>query len=252
MSSSVVVTGAASGIGRATAERLADGGWHVVGLDLTTDVNTGFELIAGDVTDHGSLARAAATAGALAPLRGWVNNVGINRRAPLHLLDSRSIRHIVETNLVATVVGCQVALQAFIANGGGGAIVNVSSIHALAGFPDSAVYDATKAAIEALTRAVCVEYGHLGIRCNSVAPGAVDTAANRQILAVADEPASLRRQWEALAVDDRMLSPDEIAEPIAFLLSPAASGINGQRLGIDSGASARCFVSRSAVGTEES
>ena len=81
------------------------------------------------------------------------------------------------------------ALRAFIADGGGGAIVNVSSIHALAGFPDSAVYDATKAAIEAVDAAVCVEYGHLGIRCNSVAPGAVDTAANRQILAVADEPA---------------------------------------------------------------
>jgi NAD(P)-dependent dehydrogenase (short-subunit alcohol dehydrogenase family) len=245
---SVVVTGAARGIGRATASALVRAGWTVVGLDLHVDDQPDdFQLVRGDANDEHALGRALDAARRQAPLGGWVNNVGINHRAPLHLVEPDAVRDMVNTNLVATVLGCQLAVRAFLEGGSGGAIVNVSSIHALAGFPQSAVYDATKGAIEALTRTICVEYGHRGIRCNSVAPGAIDTEASRAMIASSADPATAVRDLRALAVDHRVLSPEEVAAPIVFLLSPEASGINGQRLGVDSGASARCFADPSTL-----
>jgi NAD(P)-dependent dehydrogenase (short-subunit alcohol dehydrogenase family) len=240
---SVVVTGAARGIGRATASALVRAGWTVVGLDIDMHGQPDdFELVVGNARDERALGRALDAAQRQAPLGGWVNNVGINHRAPLHLVTPDAIRDIVNTNLVATVLGCQLAVRAFLEHGAGGAIVNVSSIHALAGFPQCAVYDATKGAVEALTRSICVEYGHRGIRCNSVAPGAIDVEASHAAIASSADPATTLRDLRALAVDHRMLSPEEVAAPIVFLLSPEASGINGQRLGIDSGGSARCFA----------
>ena len=161
---SVVVTGAGAGIGRAIAERLARVGWLVAGLerDAATAAELGAALgdrgtvIAGDVLERAALERAADAALALAPLRGWVNNAGITQSAPLPGHSEELVRTILAVNLEATFWGCETAVRAFLEHSAGGAIVNISSIHGRRGFPDHAAYDATKGAIDALTRNVAV------------------------------------------------------------------------------------------------
>jgi NAD(P)-dependent dehydrogenase (short-subunit alcohol dehydrogenase family) len=144
----------------------------------------------------------------------------------------------ISVNLRGVVEGTQTALKSFLSTGVIGTIVNVSSIHARGAFPGNSIYDACKGAIEALTRNVCIEYGHLGIRCNAVAPGAVMTnmGATRRRQGVTGAP-----PLAALSPMNRVSEPDEIAEIIAFLLSPASRSVNGHVLAADNGMSARVF-----------
>lgn len=245
MTQSVVVTGAARGIGRATAVALSKAGWHVIGVDVDAEAlgaptaELAGTAIPGDVADRDVLEHAAAAADSR--LAAWVNNVGVNVRARLDEAADEDVERVVRTNLVATVHGCRIALRSFLATGTPGSIVNVSSIHARAGFPRCAVYDACKAAIEALTRSICIEYAPVGIRANAVAPGAVATEAVEEYIESSADPDRTRRETEALAPAGRMATPQEVASVIAFLLSPAASAINGETIAVDGGSLARCF-----------
>jgi NAD(P)-dependent dehydrogenase (short-subunit alcohol dehydrogenase family) len=250
----VVVTGAGRGIGRATAELLAAQGWMVVAVDRDAaalaelEQAVGAMTVAGDVTDVAVLEAAAAAA--TTPehqLRGWVSNVGINRRGPLSDVEEADVREVVDTNLVATILACRTAVRAFLAHGNGGALVNVSSVHGRAGFRHCAVYDATKSAIEALTRTIAVEYARQGVRCNAVAPGAVATEAVMAHIDASADPQTLRAEADDLALTGRMSQPSEIAEAIAFLLSDAASSIHGHVLRVDGGASARCYAEQDTL-----
>ena len=136
------------------------------------------------------------------------------------------------------VFGAREALQSFLAHGVAGSIVNISSVHASGGFPGYGPYDATKGGIEAFTRYVCVEYGHLGIRCNAVAPGAVNTQimASAQVDGLAQP--SFSSEATALAPMRRVSEPGEIAETVVFLLDSASVSINGHCLAVDNGMSA--------------
>jgi NAD(P)-dependent dehydrogenase (short-subunit alcohol dehydrogenase family) len=246
MMQSVVVTGAARGIGRATAAALAAAGWHVVAVDIDKHGldalagDTGSTSVAGDVTDVAVLEHASASAGP--SLGAWVNNVGINVRGRLDRQSADDVELMLRTNLIATIAGCQIALRSFLASRTAGSIVNVSSIHAKAGFPESAVYDACKGGIEALTRSICVEYAPAGIRVNAVAPGAVATEAVDAYIKSTSNPDATRRVTNALAPSGRMAAPEEVAAVVTFLLSPAASAINGETIAVDGGSLARCFA----------
>lgn len=242
----VVVTGAGRGIGRAVAAQLVAEGRPVVAVDVDEAAlaRLGEQVgmlgvVAGDVRDAGTLHAAAALARARGGLRGWVNNAGIVRLAPLHEVTAEDLAAVLGVNLEAVVLGCQVALQAFLADGTPGSLVNISSVHSAAGFPGYALYDTAKGGVDALTRYVCVEYGHLGIRCNAVAPGVVDTA----IVPTSGErdPDADRTAAEALSPMRRVSTPDEIADAVCFLLSDRAIAINGQVLRVDNGMSARAF-----------
>ena len=246
--SSVVVTGAAHGIGRATAACLAARGYAVVGVDtelaglerLAAEV-PGARFVRGDVRDRTTAEAAAQLASEHGRLSSWVNNAGIVRLSPLHSVADDDIDALLGVNLRAVVLGCRTALQAFLADRTAGSIVNVSSIHARAAFPGYALYDTAKGGVEALTRYVCVEYGHLGIRCNAVAPGAVDTAI---VPGSADPGRNRAADLEAargLSPMHRISTPEEIGEIVAFLLSDAAGSINGQVIGADNGMSARAI-----------
>jgi NAD(P)-dependent dehydrogenase (short-subunit alcohol dehydrogenase family) len=245
MQASVVVTGGANGIGRATSIVLARAGWTVLAADrdraaldqLAAEQPT-VHTYAGDLTDPATPGTLVAVAQGLAPLTGWVNNAGILDAAPLHQVDDESVDRVLSVNLRATILGARAAIQAFLSTGTPGSVVNVTSIHAQHPFAGHPIYAASKGAVESLTRQLCVEYAEAGIRCNAVAPGAVDTRMTLD--PTSNEAAAARQRAAAAALSPagRVSAPEEIAHAIAFLLSPEARSINGHVLAVDNGMAA--------------
>lgn len=238
---SVVVTGAAQGIGRGVAQVLSDAGWTVVGVDRES-VGSGpwAELVTGDVRERSVHRVAARAAAEHAPLRGWVNNAGVTRPTPLHLLAEdaeveRVVRDVVDINGLGCLWGCAAAVEAFLDSGTGGAIVSIGSIHGRAAWSDHAAYEFTKGGIDALTRSVAVTYGGHGIRANAVAPGRIRTEAIESWLSSAADPGARQRALDVGPPLDRMGTVAEIGEVVAFLLSDRASYLTGQSIAVDGG-----------------
>jgi NAD(P)-dependent dehydrogenase (short-subunit alcohol dehydrogenase family) len=245
-----VVTGASKGIGYATAAELLKEGWIVVGIDR---VSAGFRrlasqyqgraiLIKGDVAERTVHERAACEAQERGVLLGWVNNAGIETPTRAHDFASEDCDRMMRVNLLGCVLGCSVACATFVGKRVAGRIVNVSSIRSVASFPSGFIYETTKGGIDAMTRQVAIEYGHLGIRCNAVRPGCIMTPMCRSELRSSKNPRSLIREWSDLhPLDRRVGKPSEVASAIAFLLSDKASFISGVCLNVDGAATARCY-----------
>ncbi len=243
MSRSVVVTGAGQGIGRATVQRLIDDGWYAVGLErdtrhaatLARTIGDQGTSVHGDVTDPDALARAAAEAVRIAPLRGWVNNAGIMLAGSLDSGSLSDIRTVLGVNLEGALLGCRAAVCAMIEQGTPGAIVNISSIHGRRSFAGATAYDVSKGGVDALTRNVAVEYGPRGIRANAVAPGAIRTPLLQAGIDRAQDPAAVSRTLEQSPPLLRIGEAHEVAAVVSFLLSDDAAYITGQSLAVDGG-----------------
>lgn len=232
-SPSVVVTGAAGGIGAAIAAALAGTGYAVVGVDRR-ELGAGLvDAVVGDIADPAVHDAAAAAAVAVGPLAGWVNAAGLAVSRSVAEVGMADYRETMDINFGGVLWGVAAAVRAM--SGRGGSIVSISSTQASVGFDGYPLYAASKGAIEALTRQVAAEYAHAGIRCNAVAPGVINTPLNDKILGESDDPDALRATWDALCPVGRWGTPADVAGLVTYLVSPTSGFLTGQVLTIDGG-----------------
>ena len=240
-----VVTGAASGIWRGIAKRLAED-YTVILIDLNPKtlpvvekelIDAGHQAysVLGDVGQRATHQNARALAESKGNLISWVNCAGWTRGAPMHDFpnDPAVLEDLIGANQIGSFWGCAEAVASFTTRKVPGAIVNISSVHGRRAWPDHAVYEITKAAVDALTRNVAVAYGPFGIRANAVAPGAILTPALEQSFVDAPDPVARRNSLELLAPLKRIGEPSEIAEVVSFLLSTRASYLSGQSIAVE-------------------
>jgi NAD(P)-dependent dehydrogenase (short-subunit alcohol dehydrogenase family) len=233
-----VVTGAGSGIGKAAAEALAAAGATVIVADrniaAARDVAEGLNsaiAVEADVTQEKAIeAMFAAAPGRVDIL---VNNAGLAIRRPSVDLSAEDWNKVVDVNMTAVFLCARAAARRMIADGQGGAIVNVASIMGLSGgglYPNIS-YQTTKGAVVNMTRALAVEWAAQGIRVNAVAPTWVRTPFIQPIL----EQPELVARIEAMTPMRRLAEPEEVASAILFLASPAAAMVTGHTLPVDGG-----------------
>lgn len=219
----VVITGAAQGIGRRTAEVFAKNGWAVLLLDLQPcaatlracqDVGAEVEEVTGDLTDERTVLHALrAVEQRWGQVDALVNNAGISSIAPAELTEVATFRRVLEVNLVApfllsTSFGQRMLRQ------GQGAIVNVASIAGLVGVSDRSAYNASKHGLVGLTRTLAAEWGGRGVRVNAVCPGWVKTEMDRADQAgggYTDEDITSRIPMR------RFATPEDVAQAVLFL-----------------------------------
>ncbi|MGB0629567.1 MAG: SDR family NAD(P)-dependent oxidoreductase [Alphaproteobacteria bacterium] len=239
------VTGGGGGIGGATAERLAANGVHVAVADhdagLADAVAERIVQAGGtaqpltlDVTDSGQVAASVAAAeAALGPVDYLVNTAGIFQWANAEDISDADFENMFRVHVFGMHSVTRSVLPGMLARGAG-AIVNVTSIHAIRGQSLTAHYSAAKGAILAYTKSLAREKSPLGIRVNAVAPGPIDTPLWRGELDES-EIADKMAQRSTIIPMARLGTPDEVAAGIVFLLSPGASYLTGHIMTIDGG-----------------
>lgn len=237
-----VVTGGAQGIGRRTAEVLAESGYAVAVNDLAEPVETMAALhaagaavmaVPGDVSaEETAESIAAAVHDAYGRIDVLVNNAGIFGITPAEEMTADQWRRVLDVNLTGPFLLSRAVGRRMLARGSG-SIVNVASIAGLAGVADRAAYNASKHGLIGLTRTLAAEWGGRGVRCNAVCPGWVKTEVDARHQAdggYADADIQTRVPMA------RFAAPDDIASAILFLADPARSGfVNGVALPVDGG-----------------
>lgn len=244
----VVVTGAAGGIGRATAlnalnegaiviatgvnqaevdslvAQRSDDRWHVRLLDVRVAADV--DAFAVEITES------------IGAVDGLVNSAGI--LIPNNLVDSSESEYdrIFDVNVRGTYLTCKALLPAMVAKGSG-SIVNLGSVNSLAAEPQLALYSASKGAVLMLTRAIAIDYAGVGIRANTICPGFVDTQINVPHYMKLGGRALMEEKIADFQPIGRPIEPIEIAQPIIFLLSDNSRAITGTSFVIDGGALAQ-------------
>ena len=244
-----VVTGAASGIGRATALRLARDGHEIAMMDLDAaglaETRTQIRQAGGrghafpvDVSDPlsvGSVTRKVAVT--VGPPQVLVNVAGIGLAATVLETSDEDWNRVLAVNLTGPFLTIRATLPLML-DRGGGVVVNIASVAGQVGLARRAAYCASKAGLVGLTRAVAVDHAGEGIRCAAICPGTVETEWIAKIIADAPDPAAVRRSMAARQLDGRMGSADEVAAMVAFVASPDGRFINGAALVLDGGLTA--------------
>lgn len=240
-----IVTGAGRGIGRSVALRLSQAGYLVLPTDRSEEMalDTAALLHLGesysriplrlDVTDRGAIASVVHEI-----VRQWgrvdlvVNNAMWMRYSPLAAITETEVDRMLDVGVKGPLWMTQ-AIAPIMSERGGGAIVNIASLAAALATPNAATYSAVKGAIVSLTRQTARDLGSAGIRVNAVSPGTIETPGLQGVMS--DEARIYRKSRAPLG---RLGAPEDVADAVVFLASPAASFITGQILTVDGGISA--------------
>ncbi len=242
-----IVTGAGSGIGRAIALRFAAEGARVVISDVDEEAAARVAAEAGgetlvrktDVTSTSEVETLVQTS-----VEEWggldvmVNNAGIGVPGTTTDTTEEDYERVMDVCLRGTFLGMKHAIPA-IRDSEGGSVINMSSVAALVGIADRAVYSAAKGAILAITRAAAIDHVEDGVRVNCIAPGTVDTPWIGRITAGYDDPEEARRNMQARQPHGRLVTPEEIAAMAAYLASDESASVIGACMVVDGGVTAR-------------
>jgi NAD(P)-dependent dehydrogenase (short-subunit alcohol dehydrogenase family) len=238
----VIVTGAASGIGAATARRLLDEGASVTGIDLKSPEQLGDHerllCTAVDITDAAAVATAVdATVERFGRLDGVVHAAGVAGGGPVHLLDDAEWARVIGINLTGTFVVARAAIGRMLEqapiDGERGSIVTLASIEGLEGTAGGSAYNASKGGVVILTKNLAIDYGRQGIRVNAICPGFIDTPMLAALFTggLEDVARDLTEEHKLR----RRGAPEEIAAVAAFLVSSDASFVTGAAIPVDGG-----------------
>ncbi len=237
-----LITGAAAGIGAAIVERFSEAGAAVVVFDINAEGarrmerklrQTGRALaVVGDVSSEEDVQRAIEqTVREFGTLDILVNNAGIEVPGPMMEMASSEWDRQLNVNLKSAFLLCKYAIPHL--RGRHGAIVNISSVHAFVSYEGNAAYDASKAGLLGLTRALALEHGRDGIRVNAICPGYIDTPMMDEWLRTQPDAAATMRQVLSVHPLGRIGTPRDVADAALFLASDAASFISGTFLVVD-------------------
>ena len=238
-----IVTGAGSGIGKATAIRFAEEGARVTCVDINGESNaeTALEIgdaafaVQADISDPEQVR--AYTDGTVARWGGLhvaFNNAGVNLPGVFHEVPDEVIDRTLNVNVKGTMYGCRYAIPHML-RGGGGSLINTTSVNGIVAEPFLTVYAASKGAIVMLSKGIALDYAKKGIRCNAIAPGWVDTPVN---YAHAEMLGGLQHVYDTIDSFQpigRPGEPSEIANVVLFLASDEASLMTGSVVLVDGG-----------------
>ena len=242
-----IVTGAGNGIGRAIALRLASEGARVVLADVNEEdargvadeIGDGTLVQKVDVTQDGDVealvGRAVSEWGGLDVM---VNNAGVGVAGTAVTTTEEEYERVMDVCVRGTFLGMKHAIPA-ISDAGGGSVINMSSVAALVGLVDRAVYSAAKGAIYSMTRASAIDHVGEGVRVNCIAPGTVDTPWVARITSGYDDPEEARANMRARQPHGRLVTPEEIAAMAAYLASDESASVIGACMVVDGGVTAR-------------
>ena len=242
-----IVTGGASGIGKAIVQMFVDEGAEVIVADvdlqsaaaLCKELNTKakpFELNVTSGDNFQSLINFCEKE--FKALDILVNNAGIGLAGKLPDTSEDDWQRIIDVNLKGTFLGMKYAIP-LIKKSGGGSIVNISSIAALVGLVDRAVYSASKGGIIAMSRAAAIDHINDNIRINCIAPGTVDTPWIERITHTYDDPAAAKKAMKERQPHGRLVAPDEIAAMAVYLASDESRSTIGSVMVVDGGMTAK-------------
>jgi len=242
-----VVTGAGAGIGRSIALRLASEGARVALADVDEEAA---EKVASEIDGETLVRRTDVTRAeeveelVASAVEAWggldvmVNNAGVGVAATVVDTAEEDYERVMDVCVRGTLLGMKYAIPA-IRDSGGGSVINMSSVAALVGITDRAVYSAAKGAILSMTRAAAIDHIGEGVRVNCIAPGTVDTPWIDRITSGYDDPEEARAKMQARQPHSRFVTPEEIAAMAAYLASEEAASCIGACMIVDGGVTAR-------------